>query len=181
MTLQQDSSHPTGVIDTSPRGSSGATRARLRKAKAALELRKWGYTWDTIAKDLGYPTGRAALVATELALEHELDHGESADFMRKMAASRLDKLLKPVMKKALDENHPEHLAAVQQVRGIIRDHADLMGYVAPKRTVVTNPTMSQIEQWVSTVLNLQAPEVEEASIFDDVVDGEVLEDAPPAQ
>jgi hypothetical protein len=176
MTISQDSTHPTGVSDDSPRGSSGAVVARLRKAKAALTLRRDHYTWDQIAEALGYPTGRAALVATEQALANELQTSESQEFMRKMAGDRLDRLGRSVWKKATSPEDPEHLAAVDRARLLVAQHAELFGYVAPKKSLVVNPTSRQLEEWVSAVLKAQTPTLEEADIFGDIEDAVVVED-----
>ncbi|HEY5419145.1 MAG TPA: hypothetical protein VIL10_00285, partial [Marmoricola sp.] len=62
----QDSSDPTGVVDTSGHGSKEITRARQRKSNAALSLAMAGANWKDIARTCGYPTPRAAKVAVEL-------------------------------------------------------------------------------------------------------------------
>lgn len=177
MTLSQNSNNPTGVDDTSPEGSSGATRARLRKAHAALQMRKEFRTWDDIAAALGYPTPRAAIVATELALERELYTVESAEFMRKMAGERYDALLATVWPAATNPNDPNHLAYIDRARQLMAAHAENHGYTAPKRSPVASPVTAQIESWVSQVLQLQTPEVAEA----DILDAEVISDTddPP--
>lgn len=178
MTLQQDSSHPTGISDDTPRGNSDVTRARLRKARAAMQLRRDGYTWDQIAKSVGYPTGRAALVATELALENELKTQEGREFMRHTADQRFERLLRSVWAKAIDPQSPEQYAAQDRARSLIKDLVDLHGLAAPKQSVVVSPTATQLEAWVSQILQIEAPPLEEADIFD----AEVVEDsdAPPA-
>lgn len=172
MTISQDSRHPTGVVDTSPRGSSGAVRARTRKAKAALDMRRKGETWDVIAKALGYPTGRAALIATEKVLEDELSTQEGAEFMRQMASEQLMKVLKPLLRAATNPNDPNWLAAANQVRLLVAQHADLMGYTAPKKQINVNPTAAQIERWAASLLQGGQPAVEEVDIFrlDDIDD-----------
>lgn len=172
MTLQQDSSHPTGISDDTPRGNSEVARARTRKARAALQLRRDGYTWDLIAESLGYPTARAALVATELALESELNTGESAEFMRRMAGDRLDRMLRGVWKKATEPENPEHLAAVDRARLLIEQHTRLFGYEAPKKASDKNATEAALEAWVGRMIQMQMPALEEANIFD----AEVIEE-----
>jgi hypothetical protein len=133
---------------------------------SAIQLRRDGYTWDQIAEAVGFPTGRAALVATETALEAELATSESHEFMRKLAGDRLDRMLRSVWKKATDPTHPEHLAALDRARILVAQHADLFGYVAPKRQVNINPSAAQLEKWVAGMLAVEAPEVEEADIFE---------------
>lgn len=164
--MQQDSDHPTGVSDDSPRGGSAVSRARERKALAALELRRAGGNWDEIAQVLGYPTGRAALVSTEQTLEKQLKTEEGTAFMRKLAGDRLDRMLRGIWKKAIDENSPDQFAAIDRARGIIGDQRRLYGLDAPTEMVVHNPSLSEIEKWVAEVTSARAPQVEEGDIFD---------------
>lgn len=182
MTIQQDSTHLTGVSDDSLRGGSEASRARARKARAALTLRQQAYTWDQVAETLGYPTPRAALVATEQALEAELKDSESQAFMRNMASRRYDRLLRAVWDKAIDPNNPDHLQAVDRVRAIMRDHADLHGYQAPKQQNTSSPTAADLQAWVAGLLGMKTEELDEADIFEaEVVPEERALDAAPAE
>jgi hypothetical protein len=112
VTIAQDPTHPTGVADDSPRGSSAAVRARERKANSALQLKIAGASWEEIAEILGYPSGQHAQTATEGALERDLKSDESRKHLRGLNAKRLEKLLRSVWPKATDPQHPEHLAAI---------------------------------------------------------------------
>lgn len=163
--IEQDASHPTGVVDHTPRGNSVAINARNRKARAALALRRDHHTWDEIAEELGYPTGRLAMVATERALVTELQTVEGHEFLRHMAADRYDKLMRSIWKKATNPEDPEHLQALDRARGLMRDHQELLGYAAPKQAN-TNPATERIEQWVAGVIKAAAPALEEAPIFE---------------
>lgn len=183
MTMMQDPTHPTGVVDTNGRGGSALANARLRKSKAALSMRRNGDDWATIAKALGYPTPRAALVATEQALAAELSTRESQEFMRDMASDQLLSVLKPVLKAARNPNDPNWLHAVDRVRGLLRDHAELMGYISPKKHGIDSPTLAYLERWVASVTQMGGPDVEEADIFGDgadIIDAEVVEDEDAA-
>jgi hypothetical protein len=179
--MQQDSTDPTGVRDTQVRSDGTPVRgkevqtARQRKAHAAIELRKAGASWDDVAQVLGYPTGRAALVATEKSLEKDLSTDESKEFMRRMAGQRLDRLLRGVWKKAIDEDHPDQFAAIDRARAIIADQRKTYGLDAPTEMVVHNPTGAELEKWVAQVMAAQSPAVEEADIFD----AEFYEDEEP--
>lgn len=183
--MRQDSTDPTGILDTTPRGNSEVTRARERKANAALQLRGDHYTWDSIAEVLGYPTGRAALVATEKALEDRLASVESKQFVREVLSRQIEKMLKSVMPRAsleptTEKPNPEHLAYVDRAIKLIDSYARLHGANAPTEFVVTNPSAAEIERWVSEVTNADLPDVTEADIFA-TVEGEVVPDAAPAQ
>ena len=167
MAIMQDSTHPTGVSTTDPRGGSSVARARDRKANAALVLRRDGYSWSDIAKHLGFPTPRAALVAVETALEKGYFADETQEFMRRLAGQKLEILLFSVMRKAKDPDHPDHLAAVKEARMVVMDHAKLMGYLSPQEVAIYTPMAKEIEEFVGTILKDRQPEtLEESDIFE---------------
>lgn len=169
----QDPTDPTGVKVTSERTDHNARRARDRKANAALQMRTTGADWDEIAQVLGYPSGRDAQVATERALEKELQTETSRKHLRHLASRRLEALLRSTWDKATNPNHPDHLAAVDRARSIVDRHAKLHGYDAPTEFVVNTPTTAQIEEWVAGMLQQSGPAIEEADIFD----AEIIEDS----
>lgn len=164
MVQMQDSSDPTGVVSTNPRDNE-TLRARNRKANAALQLRVAGADWDDIAQVLGFPTGRQALVAVEKALEKEL-RDTSKEALRQMASKRLDRLLQAVWPKAINEDSPEQLPAVGKAREIIADFRKVHGLDAPTEISLHSPAQSEIEQWVSSLVATQVPQLEEADIFE---------------
>jgi hypothetical protein len=170
----QDPTDPTGVSGDGPRDNTNIVRARNRKANAAVQLRIAGASWAEIAETLGYPTPRAALVATEKALEKEMKTEESQTHMRSLAGKRLERVLRSVWAKAIDPSHPEHLLAVDRVRLLIDRHAKLYGLDAPQQFVVNSPTQIELEQWVATVVQQGRPALEEGDIFD--VDWEESDD-----
>ena len=171
---QQDSSDPTGVrSDSLSRNTQ--SRARLRKANAAVALRLSGATWGEIAEALGYPTARQALVATEKALERQL-RDTDREAMRRIAGARLERLLLGVWGKAIDPQNVEHLVAVGKAREVIDRHAKLFGLDAPTEIVVHNPTQTELEAWVTQVARIRMPQVEEY----DILEGDVVEDQPEA-
>lgn len=173
--MRQDSSHPTGVAPDEGDKNNDQTliRARDRKANAALQMRLAGATWEEIAEAIGYPTARAALVATERALEKELQTEESQKAMRGIAGKRLERLLRGVWTKAINPDNPEHLAAVTKARELIGQHSKLYGLDAPTEHVVHSPSQQELEAWVSEVVVLQRPQLEEGDIFD--IDYEEIE------
>lgn len=169
--MKQDPTDPTGVSNNSPRGDSTLTRARERKAHAALQLHIAHVGLDDIAEQLGYPDGGAVLVAIELALERQL-HEESREEMRRMVGLRLKRLNQAVWAKAIDPKSPEQLAAVREARANLTEFARLYGLNAPSELVVHTPTATELENWVSTVVQQSVPQLEEADIFE----GEILSD-----
>jgi hypothetical protein len=163
---EQDPTEPDGIKDNTPRGNSEVMRAKDRKANAAIQLRIAGASWDEVAEVVGYPSGHAALVATERALEKELRTEENQKAMRSLAGKRLERMLRGVWTKAIDPNNPEHLAAVDRARLLIDRHAKLYGLDAPTEYVVTSPSQSELENWVGRVLSVQTNDLKEPDIFD---------------
>lgn len=174
----QDSNDPTGVRGQTGGGSgskktavngNSVSRARSRKANAAIQLRLAGATWEEIAQTLGFPTPRQALVATERALEKQLNETDR-EKMRKLANARLERLLRSVWPKAIDPDHPEHLIALTKAREVIGDHRKLFGLDAPTEVVVHNPTQAELETWVAQVMTTLNPATDEF----DILEGEVI-------
>lgn len=179
---RQDSTDPTGVSRDAPTGSSALARARNRKAASALQMALAGTEWEDIAIVLGYPTARHAKIAVERALEAEL-HESSREKLRQMAGQRLQRLLRGVWPKAINEDHPDQMLAVLRAQGIISDYVKLYGLAAPTEMVIHSPTTVELERWVSTAVRNKVPQLEEADIFDvEVVEGEEEEpDALPSE
>ena len=170
--ISQDSSDPTGVTAPERRHNdpNNAGRARNRKANAALALAAGGVSWDEIAGSLGYPTARTARIAAEKALERQLNTPEDRAQMRKMAAVRMERLLRGAWPKAINPEHPEHLAALGKCRDLIGDHRKMFGYDAPQEVVVHTPDAAEIEAFVARMIT-PLPVAEY-----DIVEGEVLSD-----
>jgi hypothetical protein len=174
--ISQDSSDPTGIKAPERKQNSPnpASRARNRKADAALSLAIGGVGWNDIASALGYPTGRTARVAAEKALQRQLDTPEDRAQLRKMADLRIIRLLQGAWPKAINPDHPEHLAALAKCRDLIGDYRKLYGLDAPSEVVVHTPDAAEIEAFVARLVN-PVP-VQEF----DIIDGEVVEEEPRA-
>lgn len=169
--IEQDSTDPTGVrapVRTRDDPGSAAGRARNRKASAALTLALGGMGWDDIALAVGYPTARTARVAVEKALEKQLTSEEDRAKLRRLASARLDRLLRSVWTKAVNPDHPEHLAALAKARDVIADHRKLFGLDAPAEVIVHNPDQAEIEAFVARLAQ-PLPVVEY-----DIISGEVI-------
>jgi hypothetical protein len=175
--MRQDSTDPTGVNDEGKPGSH-VTRARDRKADAALSMRLSGATWEDIATVLGFPTARAALVAYENAMKRQLETPESREELRRLARLRLERLMRGVWSKAIDPEDPEHLQAVTKAKEIIAQITKLEGTDAPTEVTVYSPAQQEIEAWVAEQVNKTVPQLEESSIFDDdpeIIEGEIVD------
>lgn len=161
--IEQDSTDSTGVVGT----GRSAGRARQRKAAAALQLKLSGASNEDVAQALGYPTPRSVQVAIEGALERELkENPTDRERMRRMAALRLDRLLRGVWPKAIDGKNPEHLLATTKARELIAQWTKLHGLDAPSEVIVHSPTETAIEQWVAKVINIGLPPVEEDDVLE---------------
>lgn len=178
---QQDSTHPTGVRGPVRKhndpGQATLDRARDRKATAAIQLRMSGATWDEVAQALGFPTGRAAIVATEQALERQLQDSGDREQMRAMAGARLERLLRAVWAKAIDPNSPEQMVAAGRAQALVDRHAKLFGLDAPSEVIVHTPTQNELEQWVARVVSHKVSPVEEY----DIIGGELVSSEEVAQ
>lgn len=172
--MHQDPTDPTGVSGTSRDKGKAITSARSRKANAALSMRLAGATWNEIAVTLGYPTERSALVATERALVKQLESTEDREKMRRLAGARLERLLRAVWPKAIDPDQMDQMVAVGKAREIVADHRKLFGLDAPTEVVVHQPTLTELEGWVSRVLAVGAPQVVEYDILEGA--GEVVDE-----
>jgi|SRR5262245_10140153 len=170
--MHQDPTDPTGVSGTSRDHGKALGSARSRKAAAGLQMRLAGATWTEIAVALGYPTERSALVAVERALVKQLETTEDREKMRRLAGARLERLIRAAWPTAIDPNHPDQLVALSKCREVVADHRKLFGLDAPTEVVVHQPTLTELEGWVSRVLAVNTPQVIEY----DILDGDVVSD-----
>ena len=107
---------------TSPRRLAAADKQRQ-----ALELRKAGATFHSIAQALGYATAQGALMAVEAGLRKTLQ--QPADELRRLDLERLDTLLLAVWPQARQAS----FGAIDMVLKILTRKAKLLGLdiVAP--------------------------------------------------
>ena len=170
MAYQHDPEHPTGVSDvegTTDNQRGDIENARKRKADAVLEMRLQGYSFEDCAEVLGYPDARACQTAYEKALQHNLNNDpQMRTKMRDLAGRRLDRLLRAVMDKALDEDNAEQMVAHQRALAVVDRHIKLYGLDAPSEHIVHTPTASEIDKWVAEAVRYKHGEIEEDDIFD---------------
>lgn len=149
---------------------------RNRKADAALSMKTAGASWAEIAQALGFPTPRAAMLATERALVRQMTTEDDKAKLRAIAGARLERLLRGIWTKAIDPDSPEQMTAVSRSRELIADYTKLYGLAAPTELVVHTPTQTELEEWVLRMTATMVPDVEEADIWE----GEVVEEDPEA-
>lgn len=169
----QDPSHPTGVTTTpGDNGGSALTKARMRKAQSAVQLKVDGYKLEDIAVALGYPSGAAVGTAIEVALSHELRETDK-DTLRGIAVRRLEQAWRSVNDKIKDPSSPDHLGAVNAGVKIIDRHAKLLGLDAPTELVVSTPSAQELQAYVDEVIT--AKQTAEGTAYTQIVEADILE------
>jgi hypothetical protein len=114
-----------------PRGNRRPTSRAMLDAAAkqarALELRKAGYSFDSIAARLGYANGGGAYKAVEAGLKATLQ--EPADELRQLEIERLDTMLVALWPKVKKGEH----GAIDRALKVSERRASLIGLDAPTR------------------------------------------------
>lgn len=174
--MEQDSTHPTGVRETSSTLQPETTRARNRKAWAAAEAYFEKHDWDEVAEAFGYPDGRAAQLAAERVMEAEAkENPRSLALMRQYASRRLERLVRARWTDAISDSETALASHDRALRSIDR-WIKLHGLDAPTEVIVHSPTQDQIEAFVARVVNHGRPELPEGDIFgEDADDSEVID------
>ena len=154
------------------------SNAPARMGAAAVSLRVNGTSYEDIAMTLGLSSPRAALtlVSRELAIESE-EMDEERDALRRVESARLDELLLSVMEKATDPDNGEHLPAAKVALSIIDRRIKLFGLDAPTEITVHNPTATELDNWVATMVqhSMPAQALEEPDLFADAIDADVVD------
>jgi hypothetical protein len=101
--------------------------AALDREVAALELRRAGWTYDVIARRLGYSNRSGAWHAVRAGLTATLV--EPADALRTLELERLDALHAAIWDKAIQGD----LASTDRVLNIMKRRSALLGLDAAKR------------------------------------------------
>lgn len=138
---------------------------RTNRANAAVSLRIAGATYGEVAETLGYASATVARDAVEHSLAQRAGEADR-DSLRRTEGARLDRLLRGVWRKATDDGHPEHLAAVRTALSIIDRHIRLFGADAPQEMVHYVPTPEQIDAWVGQAAAGHLPQVVEAEVVE---------------
>ena len=121
--------------------SAVAMSARDKQLKA-LEMRRAGHDYRTIATDCGYSNPGNAYRAVTAALRETLQ--EPADEVRRLEVERIDRLCVPFWPHA-ELGDYDALAALLK---LMKRRADLLGLDAPKRlqTEDVGPQSSEVEE-----------------------------------
>ena len=113
--------------------------AAVDKQRQALELRKAGATFQSIAQALNYATAQGAYCAVEAGLRKTLQ--EPADGLRRLDSERLDSLLLAIWPQA----RAGSLDNIEMVLKILTRKARLLGLDAPVREEITGKDGGAIE------------------------------------
>jgi len=137
-----------------------------RTGPAVTALKLAGASFSEIADSLGLSSPQEALTLYLADLSTRVNDNDRA-VLRAEANARLERLLRSTWRKATTERDPEHLAAVRVAQGLVDRIIKLNGLDAPTEIVVHSPTVSEIDQWVATVLAQGAAGMpDEADILD---------------
>lgn len=152
---------------------------RKEDAVLGLILSRPRISWGEVAQAFGYPTPRAAQTAFEVAWQRRVRNDEQTkEFLREMASAQIDNLMGTLAGKAMNPDHPEHLAAVGRARELIADQRKLFGLDAPSEiNVGVTPSAQELENWVNKMKGQR--QLEESDIFADfdaeTIEGEAVE------
>jgi hypothetical protein len=105
--------------------SVGQQLATRRKQADALQLRQEGYTYDEIARKVGYAGASGAQKAVKRALA-EVGTEEAKELLR-LQLLRLDEMLAKVWPVVNDPTHRRHLAATNTALRIMHKMDVLVG------------------------------------------------------
>ena len=109
------------------------------RLKKAIDLRKAGHTYETIAEQCGWNSPQAAHKAVQKALTDTLR--EASDDLRTLEALRIDRMLAGLWPKAITGN----AAAVRAVISLMDRRARLLG-LDQKTTDIT--ITSGVDDWL---------------------------------
>jgi len=122
-----------------------------------------GASFTDIATTLGLSSAREALQLVERELANRVTSGD-VEQQRAEASLRLERLIAAVWDKATNPDHPEQLPALRTALALVDRHIRLHGLDRPTEIVVHNPTMAELERWVTGVLESAPVEVIEADV-----------------
>lgn len=141
---------------------------QVRKALSVLDLRVQGYQFDQIAEIMNLASEQEAIDIFERGAVKQLKTDpEAINRLRDLSNRRLEQLLRAVMGKAMNPNHPEQLAAHARALAVIDRHIKLYGLdAATKVDVEITPTAKEMSEFVAALMRMKEDLPEEADIFD---------------
>jgi len=146
--------------------------------RAALALWIHGASYGDIATKLKFGKPVLAQMAIERALAEQVDDHTDRTKLRRRLTLTLDSLQRAILRKALDPDNPEQLAAARVSLTIIERYSRLNGLDAPLQVDVNMPKDAEFQSFIAAAARGMGLEVPvEAEIFDDeYMYAEVVED-----
>lgn len=147
------------------------------QVRAALALWTAGATYGDIAAQLKFRSPQVAGMAIERALSEQVDDTADRSKQRRKVSLTLERMMRSIMPKAVDPNHPEQLAAVRTTVSILDRYSKLNGLDAPIQVDVNMPDDEQFQKFIQLAAvgaGLAVPE--EGDPFADIEDAEIVEE-----
>jgi hypothetical protein len=173
-----------------------ASRVSARQGRAAMNMSIAGATYEEIAEKFDYASAVVARVVVEETMAKAYPQ-EAAASMFQMTYARYERLLRGVFPKAepkipaLDPDtgevlrvngkavmvdNPDHIAYVKLAADIVQREAKLFGVEAPVQVQIT-PSTERYQEFVQMVVSRsRQDEAEEADIFAEVEDAEIVDE-----
>lgn len=119
---------------------------RLDTAAKALELRKYGYSYPSIAAQLGISSGRARALVSEYVEMVENRAIEDVETVREIEVARLDRYQEVVSRKLAnaDPEHDESLRAIEVGIKLQERRSRLLGLDRPVQVETKNVIEQQV-------------------------------------
>lgn len=121
-----------------------------RQGMAALALRLAGASYPEITEALGLGNIADAYEMVESALANQVNDNDREQ-LRTEESARLDRLQRAIWNKAVTDNHPDQIAAINTILKISESRRRLLGLDAPTEISVHTPTQDEIERWVANI------------------------------
>lgn len=147
-----------------------ALKDRKNRGIAAVALRVEGANYSQIAQVLEYPSSVAAREAVERTLANSVGD-DDREIMRSIESRRLEKVLRAVMRRAVNEDDPEQLNAAKVALMFIDRHIKLQGLDAPQVMAVYSPSATEMQEWLEQASRQIRPTTPQEA---ELVDGEIV-------
>lgn len=161
----------------SPEDVAAVAAMSSDQVRSALALWTAGANYGDIAAQLQFSSPVRARIAIERALSEMVDDTTDRSKLRRKMSLVLERLMRAIMNKAIDPNHPEQLAAVRTTLAIVDRYSKLQGLDAPIEVNHNMPDQEQFNAFIALAASAAGLGVpEEADIFEDIEDAVVVED-----
>lgn len=162
-------------LDDPQTGRTKSAVAVSTRSRAAAALRIAGASYADVAETLEYASPSEARKAVEQVLAETVDETRDYQALRALASLRLEGLLKAVIDKATNPQHPDQLGFHRAALSVVDRWVKLHGLDAPQRVALITPASEEFERVVSLMMSASPVRTAaEADIFE-------LEQIKPAE